>query len=205
VIALDKLHYTNKSEQNYFRFSYNNTPPWDIGHPQNAFTNLVDQIPLKGKLLDVGCGTGENSIFFAKHGFDVTGIDFVAKAINKALQKAEKRNINIKFYVLNALNLEDLNQKFDVVIDSGLFHTFNNSNRRMFKESLSHGLHKNGLYFMLCFSNLEPPGFGPRRISKEEIYNTFNHDWRILSIKPEIFESNFGNAKAWLAKIEYLG
>ncbi|MFW9970649.1 MAG: hypothetical protein ACFFDF_10650 [Candidatus Odinarchaeota archaeon] len=58
---------------------------------------------------------------------------------------------------------------------------------------------------MLCFSDLEPPGFGPRRISKEEIYNTFSHDWKVLSIKPEIFESNFGNSKAWLAKIKYLG
>ncbi|MFW9876088.1 MAG: class I SAM-dependent methyltransferase [Candidatus Thorarchaeota archaeon] len=202
---MDKLSNSSKSEQNFFTNIYNRKPPWEIGRPQQAFIHLIDQISLKGKLLDVGCGTGENSIFFAKHGFDVTGIDYVREAINKALQKAEKRNINIKFYVLNALKLEGLNQKFDVIIDSGLFHTFSNLDRKQFKESLSHVLHKNGLYFMLCFSNLEPPGFGPRRISKEDIYNTFNHNWEILSIEPEIFESNFGNAKAWLAKIEYLG
>ncbi|MFW9970648.1 MAG: class I SAM-dependent methyltransferase [Candidatus Odinarchaeota archaeon] len=125
---MDKLHYSNKSEQNYFRFIYNNIPPWDIGRPQKAFIQLVDQIPLKGKMLDVGCGTGENSIFFAKHGFDVIGIDYVEEAINKALKKTENRNINVKFYVMNALNLEDLHQKFDFIIDSGLFHTFSNLN-----------------------------------------------------------------------------
>ncbi|MFX1575210.1 MAG: class I SAM-dependent methyltransferase [Promethearchaeota archaeon] len=202
---MDNLYYSNQSEQNFFINIYNNNPPWEIGHPQKAFMRLVKQITLKGKTLDVGCGTGENSILFAKFGFDVTGIDYVKDAINRAIQKADERNINVKFYVMNALELENLNQKFDIIIDSGLFHTFSHSERTCFKNSLSNVLYAQGYYYMLCFSDLEPPGFGPRRISKEIIYKTFNHNWEIKSIEEEVFESNFGDAKAWLAKIKYLG
>lgn len=193
------------SEKNYFSLIYEGNPPWDIGHAQAAFVHLGKQMAKDLKVLDVGCGTGENALMFAELGFDITGIDYVTEAINKAINKANNRKSKAKFYILNALNLENLNQKFDVIIDSGLFHTLSNSERLYFKKSLSKVISLNGIYYMLCFSDLELNRFGPRRISKEEIYHTFNQNWNVISIEPEIFESNFGDAKAWLATIQYLG
>ncbi|NHJ21394.1 MAG: class I SAM-dependent methyltransferase [Candidatus Lokiarchaeota archaeon] len=195
----------NQAEPNYFSRLYKSNPPWDIGHPQKAFQRLSEELKVNGRMLDVGCGTGENALMFAKLGFDVVGIDYVKYAINDAIDKAKKQGINAEFYVMNALELTNLEQKFDIVIDSGLFHTFSNSERILFRTSLSNVLSIKGTYYMLCFSNIEPPGFGPRRIRKEEIYETFTDNWNVISIKPEIFESTFGDAHSWLAKIQYLG
>lgn len=202
---MDKAKYSNKSEINFFSSVYKGNPPWDIGHTQPVFKRLAKILPSQSKVLDVGCGTGENILFFAKMGFESTGIDFISEAIDKAITKAKERNLNAKFYVMNALELSRLNQKFNFIIDSGLFHTFSDSERLLFKYSLSKVIFTKGIYYMLCFSDREHSRFGPRRISKEEIYDTFNGDWKVISIEPEDFESNFGHAKAWLAKIQYIG
>jgi ubiquinone/menaquinone biosynthesis C-methylase UbiE len=202
---LDKAKYSNRSEINYFSSVYKGNPPWDIGYAQPVFKRLAKTLPSQSKVLDVGCGTGENILFFAKMGFESTGIDFTSEAIDKAITKAKERNLNAKFYVMDALELGRLNQKFNFIIDSGLFHTFSDSERPLFKYSLSKVIFTKGIYYMLCFSDREHSRFGPRRISREEIYDTFNRDWKVISIEPENFESNFGHAKAWLAKIQYIG
>ena len=64
--------------------------PWD-GHPlAHSMQNLIEGEPAlpAGRALDIGCGTGDNSIYLAKHGWQVTGVDFVAKAVDKARAKA---------------------------------------------------------------------------------------------------------------------
>jgi ubiquinone/menaquinone biosynthesis C-methylase UbiE len=202
---LARINDPNRVEPNYFSRAYKSNPPWDIGRPQKAFKRLSKELNINGRILDVGCGTGENTLLFAKLGFDIIGIDYVNDAINEARYKAKKQGINAKFHIINALELSKLEKKFDVVIDSGLFHTFSNLERTLFRISLSKVLSVDGMYYMLCFSNNEPPGFGPRRIRKEEIYNTFTNNWNVISIKPEIFESTFGDSHAWFAKIQYLG
>jgi 2-polyprenyl-3-methyl-5-hydroxy-6-metoxy-1,4-benzoquinol methylase len=71
-----------------FDSSYEGTPPWDIGHPQPAFLALARSGALTGRVLDVGCGTGEHALMAAELGLDATGIDFSPRAIRLAEQKA---------------------------------------------------------------------------------------------------------------------
>src|SRR5437899_13030949 len=85
-----------------------NGPPWDIGRPQPAFISLVknhEMVP-PGTVLDVGCGTGENAIFYAQNKFTVSGLDLARAAIDQARSKAKERNVNVDFGVGNALDLE---------------------------------------------------------------------------------------------------
>src|ERR1700674_4830566 len=117
-----------------FESAYAGQAPWDIGRPQKAFLDVADQI--KGSILDAGCGTGENALFFASRGHKVTGIDFLADPIAKAKQKAEKRGLAATFLVKDAMTLKDWKERFDSVIDSGLFHVFNDADRQRYVEGL---------------------------------------------------------------------
>ncbi len=175
-----------------FNESYRGVPPWDIGRPQAEFVLLADEGKVRGRVLDIGCGTGENALFFAGRGLDVWGVDAAPLAIEKAKAKAAERGSNATFVTGDALDLELLNKKFGTVTDSGLFHVFTDEERIIFAKSLRSVLNTGGTYFMLCFSDKEPAGWGgPRRVSEKEIRETFKKGWEIDWIREARFESNF--------------
>ena len=187
----------------FFDSAYRGTPPWDIGRPQKEFVELVRRGEITGSVLDIGCGTGEHALFFAGEGYEVWGIDSSPLAIGKAKEKAAGRGLHVQFLVLNALDLSRLNRKFDTATDSGLFHTLSDEDRPVFVDNLADILSPAGKYFMLCFSELEPGGYGPRRITEREIQDCFRDGWSINYIRPVIFESRFraGGSRAWLSSI----
>jgi cyclopropane fatty-acyl-phospholipid synthase-like methyltransferase len=120
-------------------------------------------------VLDIGCGTGEHALFFAEEGHEVWGIDSSPRAIEKAREKAAQRGLQVHFEVLDALQLSRLGRMFDTATDSGLFHTLSDQDRPLFVQNLAAVLQPGGNYFMLCFSDQEPGGYGPRRITQQEI------------------------------------
>lgn len=69
-------------KQERFRSAYEGQPPWDLGRPQKPFIDIADQV--KGSVLDAGCGTGDNALYFAQRGQAVLGIDFVEVPIQEA-------------------------------------------------------------------------------------------------------------------------
>jgi SAM-dependent methyltransferase len=156
--------------------AYKTSPPWDIGRPQPAFVELVGAGELNtGGVLDVGCGTGENALYLAEKGFSVVGVDLSTRAIDAAKAKAIERKLKVDFRIANALSLDFKNGYFDNAIDSGLFHTFDDSDRVDFVREIARVLKTDGRYFMLCFSDKEPTNWGgPRRITKDEIESTFS-------------------------------
>lgn len=191
----------------HFDDAYDGTPPWDIGRPQPAFVRLVEDGALReGPVLDLGCGTGENALFLAAKGFDVLGIDGSAKAIAKAIRRADERKLEATFLVHDTLDLVALKRTFPTAIDSGLFHVFGNRERVRFRDQLRRVLRPGGTYFMLCFSEKEPADWGgPRRVTREEIREAFPPPaFRVRSIRAARFASNFhdGGGRAYLATIE---
>jgi SAM-dependent methyltransferase len=179
------------------------TPPWDIGRPQSAFRALADRGRLVGRVLDVGCGTGEHALMVAAMGLDATGLDAATTAIAIAKRKAEERALNVHFMTWNALELADLGQSFDTVLDCGLFHVFEDADRLKFVAGLRTCMPAGARYYMLCFSDLEPGDWGPRRVRQEEIRLNFGDGWLVESIEASMLEITFdpGSARAWLASI----
>jgi cyclopropane fatty-acyl-phospholipid synthase-like methyltransferase len=187
----------------YFESAYSGVPPWDIGRPQPEFMRLAEAGEIKGSVLDVGCGTGENALYLASLGHEVWGLDFAPAAIEKARPKARERGLEVTLLVWNVLELQGLKRTFDTVIDSGLFHSLTDAERLLFVHSLTAVLEPGGTYFMLCFSEHEPGSWGPRRVTEAEIRVAFGQGWRINYIRQASFESNLprGPARAWLSSI----
>ncbi|MBI4169715.1 MAG: class I SAM-dependent methyltransferase [Acidobacteria bacterium] len=181
-------------------------PPWDIGRPQPEFVRLAAEGAIRGSVLDVGCGTGENALYLAGLGQEVWGIDAAPLAIERALLKARESGVEATFLVGDARALESLGRTFDSVIDSGMFHVFPDEDRPRFVRGLAAVLRPGGRYFMLCFSEHEPGTEGPRRVTQAEIRAAFRAGWRIDSIRAARFETNraAGDARAWLAMITRL-
>src|SRR5476651_1078952 len=77
--------------QEYLQSLYSGQPPWDIGKPQKAFVEIADK--MSGSVLDAGCGTGDNALYFAERGCTVAGIDFLEEPITRAKKKAAERGV----------------------------------------------------------------------------------------------------------------
>jgi cyclopropane fatty-acyl-phospholipid synthase-like methyltransferase len=188
--------------------------PWDIGRPQPAFLRLAERGLLAGRLLDAGCGSGEQTLLAAGSGADAVGVDVSPLAIERARAKAAARGIQARFKVASALSLNDLGLTFDTVIDVGLFHSLDDEARVAYVASLASVLRPGGHCFLMCFSERQPGNYGPRRVTQDELRAAFSDGWTIISIEPDVFDVNrgtFGNARpstfdtgtaqAWLAAI----
>jgi len=178
-------------------------PPWDIGRPQAAFRELADRGGLVGRVLDVGCGTGEHALMAAAVGLNATGVDAAAAALEIARRKASERDLAARFITWNALALADLGESFDTVLDCGLFHVFDDPDRPTFVSALRASRPVGARYHLLCFSDLEPGEWGPRRVQQAEIRASFSDGWRVETIEPAKLELTIEpeSVRAWLASI----
>ena len=199
-------------------------PAWDLGQPQPAFVRLAEQGLLTGTVLDVGCGTGEQTLLAASHGADALGVDVSPLALEIARGKAAARGIpaaaggqvgpaaaggqvgSARFEVADALKLGELGPGFDTIIDSGLFHVFDDESRIRYVTSLASVLRPGGRLCLMCFSDRQPGMFGPRRVSQDELRAAFADGWTIVAIEAEAFALNRGafgiaTAQAWLATV----
>ena len=182
-------------------------PTWDVGRPQGAVVRLARTGLVTGSVLDAGCGTGENALHLAGLGHPVLGVDFAVAAIERAAAKAADRGLPVEFRVADALDLAALERTFDRVLDVGLFHTFEDAERTRYAASLAAALRPGGRAFLLCWSDRNPFGRGPRRISRREIRATFREGWQVEAIDPEWLDTRLPDSRihAWLAQITRVG
>jgi len=179
----------------FFNSVYKEIPPWDIGAPQPAMSALLAKYPPTNPVLDVGCGSGDLSIYLAQLGYQVVGIDFVETAITSAQEKVGSlppevaRLVN--FQVADALRPSPLNQQFGAVVDSGFFHLFNSDQCDQFIDELALTLLPGGKYYLHEFAIEFPLPNLPRQINADELQARFvsNRGWHIKEIQSVEFLS----------------
>jgi cyclopropane fatty-acyl-phospholipid synthase-like methyltransferase len=174
---------------NRFMIAYEGQPPWDIPGPQPVVVAQQAAGAIGPRVLDVGCGTGENALFLATRGHTVWGLDFVPVAIDRARARASARKLYVRFDIGNALELMHFPHVVDTVLDCGLFHTFSDEDRPRYVDGLAHVVRAGGNVHILCFSDREPPGLGPRRITQDELREAFADGWIVESIREARFQT----------------
>lgn len=185
------------------------TAPWDIGRPQEAFVRLADAGEIAPPILDSGCGTGEHALLVAKLGMDVLGVDLAAPAIEIARRKATAAGLAAEFLVADVLALDELGRTFRTVIDSGVFHVFEDPERDRYVGSLASVVEPGGVLHLLAFSERTPGTEGPRRVTQDELREAFADGWKVERIDPARFEVRHDwapePAHAWLARVVRTG
>jgi ubiquinone/menaquinone biosynthesis C-methylase UbiE len=183
------------------------SPPWDIGRAQPELVRLVEAGRIAGRVIDLGCGTGENAISFATAGLEVVGIDGSSEAIRQAREKAQNRGVSVRFEVADVVDLGEHRTSFDTATDSGVFHVFDDDDRPRYERSVRGVLRPGGHLFLLCFSELQPGDWGPRRVTQREVRETFTDGWQVDSIDAARLDTKLEDAqhvKAWLAAMTRL-
>lgn len=194
-------------------FYKNQTPPWVIGEPQPAVIALEQANLIHGRVLDVGCGTGEHTILLAGLGYDVLGVDGAPAAVDQARRNANAHGVEARFEVADALDL-GTSPTYDTVVDSALFHIFDDADRARYVDSLHAVTRPGSLVHVLALSDAGR-GFGPQ-VSEKTIREAFARGWDIeeltattyrgvvTAVHSEAFGLDIGtrvDEPAWLARI----
>jgi len=126
------------------------TLPW---YEKNLDLDVFEEIQFleKGKLLDLGTGSGTQAVELAKKGFTVTGSDISPSATEKAKLFAN----NVNFVIGNILNSKFEKESFDYILDRGCFHVLSIDDRDTYLSQIRRILKKNGINFLKCMSKDE--------------------------------------------------
>ncbi|GAA5166473.1 class I SAM-dependent methyltransferase [Pseudonocardia eucalypti] len=158
----------------------NGSPPWVIGEPQPVVVELEEAGQFNGTILDAGCGTGEHTIYLARLGYDVIGVDGAPAAVRQARAAAVARGVDARFEEGDALELP-ADGRYDTVLDTGLFHIFDDTDRARYVRSLHGALRPGGVLHLIALSDTEP-GFGPR-IGEHVIRDAFTTGWTLEELR----------------------
>lgn len=134
----------------FFSLFYFRRPPWDTGiSPPELITFIQTHPP--GRALDLGCGTGTNAITLAQHGWQVTGVDFVGRAIRAARRKARQAGLQVDFHAGDVTQLRGVNGPFDLVLDIGCLHSLTGKQKEVYIANLEHLLSPQGAFLLYAF------------------------------------------------------
>ncbi len=138
-----------------FNLWYFLSPPWDTGRSPPELVEFIKS-HLAGRALDLGCGTGTNSITLAKADWQVVGIDFASRAIREGRKKARRAGVQVDLHVGDVTDIENITGKFDLILDIGCFHSLSKQNKLSYIRNLNQLLAENGSF--LCYAFFKSPG-----------------------------------------------
>lgn len=129
------------------------TPPWDTKAPKENVVAWHNAGWVHGDVLDIGCGLGDNAIYLAKQGHHVTGLDISPTALTTAERRAHDAGVDIHFAAADSTRLDGYANRFDTVIDSGMFHCLDDDGKRAYAAAAHRATRPGATMLISCFSD----------------------------------------------------
>ena len=179
------------SKHTLFRLFYRlGFTPWE-GHPlAQSLRNLVegnDSEPAlpAGAALELGCGTGDASIYLAKQGWQVTAVDFVPAALDKARTKAHVESVDVNFVHADVRHLRQagITGPVQLILDNGCLHNMNDDDRDAYVREVTAVAAPDARLLIVAF--LPGGRFGVRGIDRAEMERRFASGWTLVSAGDE--------------------
>lgn len=104
-----------------------------------------------GRAIDLGCGVGDNAIFLAQHGFNVTGVDFAASAIARARRKATAAGAKVEFIVDDLTHMRRVRGPYDLLVDYGTLDDLGRRRRDQYVKQVTPLAHAGSQFLLWCF------------------------------------------------------
>jgi SAM-dependent methyltransferase len=190
-----------------FRFASNTNDstilPWDIKTFDHNLKMLLDFLNLpKGKLLELGCGTGNDAKYLFEQGFDVTAIDISEDAIELAKQNTCGLNID---YIVGDFFKDLPNKQYDIVYDRGFLHNYQDNFLEIF-EKLNNILSKNGKYIFISGNPNQPiiKTCMPPPVFLGEIESYSSNWFKVVFVKEIVFkvDQNYNDCLGYIFLLE---
>jgi SAM-dependent methyltransferase len=168
--------------------------PWeqaakaDAVRMEELFRREVTEHGGPGKALDIGCGTGLHAATLARHGWDVTGVDLIDRALAQARERLAQAHLDAKFVKADATTLPAavVGDGFDFVLDLGCFHGLRPPEQAAMARAVTARTKPDASVLMFAFGKPVGPRFMPSGATREQIEAAYT-DWSVVDVvKPPI-------------------
>jgi SAM-dependent methyltransferase len=157
--------------------------PWDTGRPSSELQRVLSTNGIQPcRALDIGCGTGTNSVWLAQQGYEVTGIDVAPLAVERAKERAHAAGVTAHFAVADALHLPDLNGPFAFFFDRGCYHAVRREAPHAYAPAVAKQLAPGARGLVLAGNAREPHDPGPPVVTEEQIRDDLGAEFQILDL-----------------------
>ena len=166
------------------------TPPWDTGGPAAELVRVVEAgIVQPGQVLELGCGTGADATYLARHGFDVTAVDRSPTAIERARVRAEREGALVRFVLGDVFEFARSAEPFDLIYEAGFYHFIRQTALDQLLDLLWRVTRPGSKYFALIGRTGETAEGGPPQVSEDDIHGELGRLFDFVDLRHFHFES----------------
>ncbi|MGM5631781.1 class I SAM-dependent methyltransferase [Apibacter raozihei] len=204
---------TKFETKQYWENEYKTITQFDGDEPDRWIKALEKENKIKGMVLDSGCGSGRTSVYLAKLGYDVTGVDISSNAINKAKNKLKTEKLT--FHQGDICEFSEFKNCFDTIIDIGCFHSImSHEDCLKYTQNLFRISKPKSRIYLRAFSDknikqnskMDKPGLPA--ISEQKIRTCFPADfWNIVQCEEKeidllVYGNLYKKGYCWFVEIE---